>query len=644
MSSGIYFRFWTMVMLGVSLVDTAYGTKLMPLKRPPSPTFKRNMIMPDEWKAMCKTSSDKTNKSFISIYCHVNVEDVWDFNHFRNWSVVLDNDTLVSLDIVCEDGARICLPWPYREGHLHTLRVTRCTNTCYYSDFNRPEVLDIPDSLRVFEGYDVTEERKLLDMLSIDIKSLPAPMVCGPMHLEVFIYRHKQLKILFDEDSEDYPQLEDLNITDTITKNTRNMDDLGYVCKYENMRVFDKSQRIRASSLLIYSSVVNSRFPQLRILNFSDTELQVFPPILAVWRRHFDKLQILDLSHNNISRFELRDTSLLSQDVGIIDLRFNDIRKIGEKEIESFSKVDGVVINVRDNPFQCDCAMGNFSMYLQKYSSTTEAGINRDYAYLWDLECVTPEKFRGKRISEFTRKILCSTDMTAYISQISAICVTVVIFLIFVILCVRYRKEIRILTFTRCNIILPCQSFEHSSNKTYDAFVAYSHIDSAWVVKTLLPRLESGSPDGNNFRLCLHQRDFAVGAAIADNICQSVEASRHTILVLSRKFLESEWCLMEFRTAFHQSLIEKKKHLILVLLEDIPVSELDADFRRCMQTWTYIHISDKLFWDRIVYSLTDKSKPKKKTSIAKDVPTPGNNAENIDVKICRKPPEQYDLC
>ncbi|XP_046563731.1 LOW QUALITY PROTEIN: toll-like receptor 8 [Haliotis rubra] len=508
MLSQRYFRFWTMVTVTWSLIDVVALTNFFPLDIPPSPVFSGNTNMPDQWKSMCKTRSDKTNISYISIYCHVNEEDVWDLNHFRNWSVVLDNDTLVSLDIVCEAGARICLPWPYRALHLHTLKVNRCTNTCYYSDFSRPEVLDIPDSLRIFEGYDVTEEKKLLDILSIDIKSLPAPMVCVPMHLDVFIYRNRRLKILFDEDREDYPDLLDLNITDTITKNIHDMDDLDYVCNYENLRVFDKSQRIQASSTLIYSSVVNSRFPELRILNFSDTELQVFPPILSVWRRRFDKLQILDLSHNNISRFELRDASLLSQDVGMVDLRFNDIHTIGENEIESFSKVDGVVINVRDNPFRCDCAMGNFSVYLQRYGSPTECGLNKDYAYLWDLKCVTPNRFRGRKIVEFTRKMLCSSDMTAYISQIAAICVIVIMFLIFVILCVRYRKEIQILTFTRCNILekkkhLPCQTFDEARSdnisdklfwdRKYDAFVAYSHMDSEWVVQTLLPRLESGA-------------------------------------------------------------------------------------------------------------------------------------------------------
>ncbi|XP_067651917.1 toll-like receptor 6 [Haliotis asinina] len=602
--------------------------------------------LPTEWETMCR-SDTHLNLSLVSISCTVTEGDVWDFIHFRNWSAILDNGTRVSVDIICEPGASVCLPWPYRARHLDSLTVKDCINRCYFADFNRPEVLEIPDSLRVFEGYGVTEQVNIMDMLSVDLNSLPPDLECGPVFLEVFIYRNTSTDYIYPGG---FVPMEDDNITDAFVQTTRDINSLKHICNYRNMKVYDLSQRTDATSTIIYSTIINSLFPELKTLNFSNTELQVYPSILETWRLRFDKLQYLDLSHNNISRFDLRDMSLLSQDIGLINLRYNNIRTIGIQEMHSFSRTKGAVIDIRNNPFRCDCAMANFSDYLQK-DMKKMLGVDMDmnYTYLWDLKCVTPERFQGRTIRDLSKEMLCSTDTRAYIAQISVLSVVVIILLVTIIVMTRYRKEITILAFTRFNIILPCQPTEDSSNKTYDAFVAYSHHDTTWVVKTLLPRLESGSSDGNNFRLCLHQRDFAVGAAIADNIVQSVEASRHTILVLSRKFLESEWCLMEFRTAFHQSLIEKKKHLILVLLEDIPVNELDADFRRCMQTWTYIHISDKLFWDRIVYSLTDKSRSKRKSSNAKTECADTNNrltaptsdsCDNVSIKL----PEQYDLC
>ena len=84
----------------------------------------------------------------------------------------------------------------------------------------------------------------------------------------------------------------------------------------------------------------------------------------------------------------------------------------------------------------------------------------------------------------------------------------------------------------------------------YDAFVSYSHEDYAWVVQELRPYLEDQDPA---FRLCLHDRDFMAGAAVADNICCAVKTSRRMILVLSKAFLRSHWCHLEFRQAHYKA-------------------------------------------------------------------------------------------
>ena len=82
--------------------------------------------------------------------------------------------------------------------------------------------------------------------------------------------------------------------------------------------------------------------------------------------------------------------------------------------------------------------------------------------------------------------------------------------------------------------------------------------------------------------------------------------------------MKSEWCRLEFRTAFHQSLLEKKRHLIIVLLEDIPTSEFEPELKRCMQTLTYVKVDDRWFWDKLVYALSDWSKrPRKRRSQSK---------------------------
>ena len=83
----------------------------------------------------------------------------------------------------------------------------------------------------------------------------------------------------------------------------------------------------------------------------------------------------------------------------------------------------------------------------------------------------------------------------------------------------------------------------------FDAFVSYSHHDGPWVYQQLRPYLEDEEPA---FRLCIHERDFMAGAAIAENIACGLKTSRRMILVLSKAFLRSDWCHHEFRQAHYK--------------------------------------------------------------------------------------------
>ena len=82
----------------------------------------------------------------------------------------------------------------------------------------------------------------------------------------------------------------------------------------------------------------------------------------------------------------------------------------------------------------------------------------------------------------------------------------------------------------------------------FDAFISYSHEDNQWVREELRPRLE----DNQSFRLCIHDRDFVVGAAVSDNITSAVKLSRRMVLILSKAFLRSHWCQLEFKQAHYR--------------------------------------------------------------------------------------------
>ena len=74
----------------------------------------------------------------------------------------------------------------------------------------------------------------------------------------------------------------------------------------------------------------------------------------------------------------------------------------------------------------------------------------------------------------------------------------------------------------------------------YDVFISYSHDDEAWVTGTLLPRLEDAG-----LRTCIDFRDLIAGKPALLNMQDAVKNSRHTLLVLTKAWIESEWTLYE---------------------------------------------------------------------------------------------------
>nr|XP_033770245.1 toll-like receptor 13 [Geotrypetes seraphini]XP_033770246.1 toll-like receptor 13 [Geotrypetes seraphini] len=138
----------------------------------------------------------------------------------------------------------------------------------------------------------------------------------------------------------------------------------------------------------------------------------------------------------------------------------------------------------------------------------------------------------------------------------------------------------------------------------YDAFISYNSCDEAWVLQELLPNLETNNP--SSFRLCLHHRDFELGRDIVDNIVDSIYQSRKTICIISRSYLQSEWCSLEIQLASYRLFDELKDVLVLIFLEKIPDRELSAyhRMRKVMLKKTYINWplepeAQKLFWTKV---------------------------------------------
>ena len=96
----------------------------------------------------------------------------------------------------------------------------------------------------------------------------------------------------------------------------------------------------------------------------------------------------------------------------------------------------------------------------------------------------------------------------------------------------------------------------------YDAFISYSHKNSAWVRDTLRSRLE-----GEGLRVCIDYRDFEPGAPSLTEMERAILQSRKTLLVLTPDYLDSEWAEFENILASTLDPAARRRRVIPLLLK-----------------------------------------------------------------------------
>ena len=193
--------------------------------------------------------------------------------------------------------------------------------------------------------------------------------------------------------------------------------------------------------------------------------------------------------------------------------------------------------------------------------------------------------------------------------------VAIFIFAILTVFCCWYKKKIKALQFNDSQ----CWLQDHLAlidykGESYDAFISFAHEDTDFVHDELVPKLENESTE--QFKLCLHTRDWGPGEWIIEQISKSVDRSRRTIIVFSHNFLKSIWSLTEFRLA-HIRATERKEGWVIVILYNISLDEvnddIDDDLRVYLKNNTYIEWGDPYFWRKLEKSLKKGKRPGKTT-------------------------------
>ncbi|KAM9724495.1 toll-like receptor 18 isoform 1-T1 [Menidia menidia] len=417
----------------------------------------------------------------------------------------------------------------------------------------------------------------------------------------------------------------------------------------EGVKLLDVSNnRLKNEYVFNQRCDYSNTMPNLHTFNLSTNELTSLKDMSSLTRK-FQRLQVLDLSHNklgsvkysqdcvwkqNITRFIAHHNDFASQALGCLPttVRYLDLSYCNLDQLDmtyfqkttnlkdlllsgnkikfipskwespslNFLALDGnsfgliskasfqdmpqlSQLRAGNNPYHCTCEL---HVFVQDTISKGKVNLTD---WPWNYKCYHPEAFLNKVISDyFPGQVACDIRLVIIIS----VATTAAVILILVLICYIFDLP----WYTKATYQIIRAKYRAHKEKaageletfTYHAFISYCHSDADWVRDQLLPCLENNK---NPYRLCIHERDFMPGKWIIDNIIDNIESSRKVIFVLSRHFVNSEWCNYELYFAQQRAMGKTFSDVILVVKEPIDPSSLPSKYcklKKMLSTKTYL--------------------------------------------------------
>ncbi|XP_037739294.1 toll-like receptor 13 [Chelonia mydas] len=347
-----------------------------------------------------------------------------------------------------------------------------------------------------------------------------------------------------------------------------------------------RSLYLSENKLLSISPDAFDDLAQLQYLSLADSSngMQDLPPGIF---KNLSRLQKLNLENMGLHSLTLEVFGNLSNLTSLL-LAKNQLQTVNVSVANALGLLR--YLDLRKCPLSCTCE----NLWFQNWLANKWVQV----VYLYNYSCDSRQQL-GYVYSFDTH--VCFLDVGLYLFSVTAPALLLLMLLPLIYHRAYWRLKYHFYILRSwVNDRWRRQDGEHFQ---YDAFISYNSADEGWVLEQLVPSLESSQ---GSFRLCLHHRDFELGKSIVDNIVDSIYNSRKTVCVISRSYLQSEWCSLEIQLASYRLFEELKDVLVMVLLEAIPDRELSAyhRMRKVMLKKTYISwplepAAQRLFWTKL---------------------------------------------
>ncbi|XP_027218876.2 toll-like receptor Tollo [Penaeus vannamei] len=371
--------------------------------------------------------------------------------------------------------------------------------------------------------------------------------------------------------------------------------------------------------ILTSHALIGRKNLRVLYLNHSD--------ISAIQNRTFNglkNLQVLRLDHNKIEAlhgFEFIDLHGLRElylnnnhlrhlsNVSFSSLRAIELLRLDNNYIVTFPVWNLALnpflleVSLYHNPWSCECSyLANLRAWLEanriKATNASLVRCRHNSTGMMGPPVLSDTPLRCDHYVATTR--INSLIIHDYVMLLLITAALVLLLVGAAVTVVAYRRRLKLWAVSRYGkrLFEKSSAYVEEREKLFDAFVCHSAKDSTWVCGLMAPELEA-----SGYRLCVAHRDCtAPSAPVAGRaIAESISCSRRIILVLSRGLVDAEWCRYDFKSATVDALSSvKHRHVVVVLLEDVPRSEMDPELAAITRTaGTTLHPRDPRFWEKL---------------------------------------------
>ena len=300
----------------------------------------------------------------------------------------------------------------------------------------------------------------------------------------------------------------------------------------------------------------------------------------------------LDISNCGVEEIDPRMWTAL-QTVSIVSLRNNLLTQFPKVPHGSFT---GDQLDIQNSPISCDCK--------NKWLKSWLESIDKKIMNLKGIICNAPEWLKGKSVILLQEEDFCS-DPPYTLKDYLLVTIPTIggIFLLSVIVVLLLRIfRFKIFKYTKKHLFDRDEC--NAEDMDYDIFLSRSSKDEEFA-QELIAFLEV-----KGYRVCYPDRDFMPGSIINDNIVKSIYKCKRVLCLMTKDFVQSNYCMEEFRIARLRDLEMGKKRTILLLKEPVQQfrddEQVPNDVRDYIRRHTCIEEGNVDWEDQLMYAMPER--------------------------------------